>query len=79
MVVKWILENFTLVEILNYVDSLKISTLNDFVWNVTDVVNVKHELQSIDNENLGLYTIIFLKLDSKFVIFDGKNIKLQTY
>ena len=28
---------------------LKNATLNDFVWNVTDVVNVKkHDLQSID-------------------------------
>lgn len=56
---------------------IKNATLNDFVWNVTDVVNVKkHELKSIDNENLGfIYDHFSGNSDSKFVIFDGTEYK----
>ena len=56
---------------------IKNSTLNDFIWNVTDVVNVKkHELQSIDDENLGFtYDHFSGNSDSKFIIFDGTEYK----
>ena len=56
-------------------------TLNDVVWNVTDVVNVKkHDLQFVDHENVRVFMIIFLDFQMKSLLYlMEQNTKLQIY